>query len=316
MLIAGEVTMNSRSRASKTILIIVLVVLLVGFIVFNIVLYQVAKDTLILDESELPILSETPADYGLEYEDVTVVTEDGYELHSWYVPGTNGATIIVQHGSPGGKQDSFYEAEFLNREGFNILFGSFRAHDDNDGDLTTFGAYEVKDMAAWHQYLLTRDDIDSQRIGIFGESMGGGTAILYTSDNEDIAAIATGSAFAFTIDTVKYFIEYEMNPPDWVTPIIARTLLFWAQQYGDFDDEDVDTEAVVCDISPRPILILNGLSDDKIGPDNGRLLYDAACEPREIWECEECGHVNFEKHRPEEYQQKLLTFFQTNLLEE
>ena len=148
MLIAGEVTMNSRSRASKTILIIVLVVLLVGFIVFNIVLYQVAKDTLILDESELPILSETPADYGLEYEDVTVVTEDGYELHSWYVPGTNGATIIVQHGSPGGKQDSFYEAEFLNREGFNILFGSFRAHDDNDGDLTTFGAYEVKDMAA------------------------------------------------------------------------------------------------------------------------------------------------------------------------
>jgi len=304
------------NKVIKIVLIIVTVIVVVGFVVLNFVLRNAAIDTITHPPEDRPEMIDTPADYGLAYEEVAVVTEDGLNLHSWYVPGENGATIIVQHGTPGGRQDSLFEAEFLNRHGFNVLFGSIRAHDENDGDLITFGANEVKDLEAWYQYLLTRADVNPEKIGLYGESMGGGTGILYTAENEGISALATGSAFAFTPDTVEVFVKHELGTPDWLTPIIARFLLFWTQREGDFKSDDVDTEKVICNISPRPVFIIQGLQDDKISPDNGQLLYDAACEPKEIWLLPDAGHVNFEQFEPEEYEQRLVSFFEQYLLAE
>src|ERR1700704_2293631 len=42
--------------------------------------------------------TETPATYHLRYEDAVVTTADGLRLAGWYLPGRNGATVIVQHG--------------------------------------------------------------------------------------------------------------------------------------------------------------------------------------------------------------------------
>jgi fermentation-respiration switch protein FrsA (DUF1100 family) len=144
--------------------------------------------------------------------------------------------------------------------------------------------------------------------------MGGGTGILHAAENEGIRALATGSAFAFTQDTVETFVKHELGTPDWVTPIIARVLLFWAEKEGAFKSDEIDTEKVICDISPRPVFIIHGLKDDKISPDSGQLLFDAACEPKEAWLLPEAGHVNFEEFVPEEYEQRLVSFFEQYLL--
>ena len=150
----------------KMVLTVVFLLVVGGFVALNFVLRKAAIDTITHPREERPEMLETPADYGLSYEEISVTTEDGLNLHSWYVPGENGATVIVQHGTPGGRQDELFEAEFLNRHGFNVLFGSFRAHDENDGNLISFGANEVKDLEAWTQYLLTRDDVNPEKIGL------------------------------------------------------------------------------------------------------------------------------------------------------
>ena len=301
-------------KVFKIVLIVVVVIVVIGFVVLNFVLRNAAIDTITHPPEDRPEMIDTPADYDLAYEEVAVVTEDGLNLHCWFVPGENGATIIVQHGTPGGRQDSLFEADFLNRHGFNVLFGSFRAHDENDGNMITFGANEVKDLEAWYQYLLTRDDVNPDKIGLYGESMGGGTSILHAAENEGISALATGSGFAFTQDTVEVFIKHELGTPDWATPIIARFLLFWAEREGDFKSDDIDTEKVICDVSPRPVFSIQGLQDDKISPDNGQLLYDAACEPKEVWLLPNAGHVNFEEFEAEEYEERLVSFFEQWLL--
>src|SRR4030043_1674718 len=114
-------------------------------------------------ESRNPI-TESPSDYGIPYEDVSVITADGFHLAGWYVPSQNGAFIISQHGLRGGRNNMLYDAELLYRHGFGVLLSSFRAHDVNEGTLVTFGKYEIKDLEAWHKYLLTRTDIDQSRI--------------------------------------------------------------------------------------------------------------------------------------------------------
>jgi len=47
--------------------------------------------------------TSTPADYGLAYEDVRLVTEDGLRLTAWYIPTTNGAALIFLHGLGGNR---------------------------------------------------------------------------------------------------------------------------------------------------------------------------------------------------------------------
>lgn len=223
---------------------------------------------------------------------------------------------MVQHGSPGGRQDGLFEAEFLNRHGYNVLLGSFRAHDESDGELISYGYQEVKDIAAWHQYLLDRDDVDQEKVSLFGESMGGEISILYTAQEEGIKVLVTASAPAITQETIKSFIEYETGLPGWITPILARLFVFWFERELGFQIEDVDTESVIGSISPRPVLIIQGGQDDKLDVESGQRLYDAASEPKEFWFVPEAGHVDFEDYRPEEYEQRVVAFFDQYLLGE
>lgn len=74
-------------------------------------------------------LEETPADYGLAYEDVTVTTADNLKLVGWYVPSENGAVVMVQHGFRSDRDEHLKEAEFLHRNGYGVLLTCFRTHD-------------------------------------------------------------------------------------------------------------------------------------------------------------------------------------------
>jgi fermentation-respiration switch protein FrsA (DUF1100 family) len=306
--------MSKGLRIGLMIAAIVLVVLLVGVLLFT---RSIALDTIRMPPpGEPPRLLSTSNDLCPGCEPVSVINEDGLKLTGWFIPGDNGATIIAAHGNPGGRQDVLYEAQLLNEHGYSVLMGSFRAHDDSEGEIVTFGYNEQKDLAAWHRILLDRDDVDPQRIGLLGESMGGGTSILYAAGAEDIKAVAIVSAFALTPEVVETFIQYE-NPdlPKWLIGLLSRLIILWGEQEGEFSAEELNTEMVIADISPRPILIMHGESDDKIGGHSGQQLFDAAAEPKELWLCPECKHVDFEDHRPDEYQEALLTFFNRHLLD-
>jgi len=307
------------AKGLKITLIIILVLLLIIFIGINILTRSTALDIIQHPmqeriDADLWPPDQTPENFGRKFENVRVKTEDGLNLTGWFLPGENGATIMIQHGSPGGRQDGLYEAAFLNEAGYNVLLGSFRAHDDCDGEIITFGYYERLDLKAWHEYLLGRADIDPDRIGLFGESMGGGTSTLYTASNPGIKALATGSGFALTQEVVETFIIFDTDLPPALVPLLAKFILFWVEQAGDFDSETLDTEAVIADISPTPILIIHGEADDKIGEKVGKQLYEAAAEPKELVLFKEAGHVNFEDYYPEEYQAALLEFFGEYLL--
>jgi hypothetical protein len=47
--------------------------------------------------SRAPIVG-SPADVGLDYEDVAIPTTNGLMLRGWYVPSHNGAAVIALHG--------------------------------------------------------------------------------------------------------------------------------------------------------------------------------------------------------------------------
>ena len=293
-------------------LVAILAPLLVAFVALAVVTRNQAQEMVSHPLEARRPMTQTPAGFGLPYEDVTVTTADGLRLVGWYVPSQNGATIIAQHGCKGDRTDLLVTAELLHRHGYGVLLTSIRAHDRSEGDLITMGKEEMRDFEAWYQYLLTRDDIDPAKIGLLGESMGGALGTQYTAQNPNIRALVIHSAFARFADTVDIAVRHYAGMPSF--PFVPM-ILFWAERETGVDISEVDTTVWIRDVNPRPVSILQGGADDHISIDSGQDLYEAAGEPKEYWYEPGAAHHGFdlEPFLPE-FERRVVAFFDLYLL--
>jgi len=251
-------------------------------------------------------ITETPDDYGLPYEEVSITTSDGYTLAGWYIPSLNGAVVITQHGWRGGRMNMLYDAEMLYRHGYGVMISSFRSGDVNRSGLITFGKKEIVDMDTWYQYLLTRTDIDFNKIGILGESMGGMVSIMYTAQNPNIRALVVHSSFSSIDAMAAKGVKLVTGLPPFP---FANLIVWWGEQIAGFDSSEIDASRWIGQISPRPVFIMMGGQDDHIPIESGQWLYDAAKEPKEYWYVPEAGHHGIPEVAPEEYERRVTEFF-------
>jgi len=256
---------------------------------------------------------ETPDTYKLPYEDIEITASDGLKLAGWFVPSQNGAVIMMQHGYKSNRKELLNEAEMMYRHGYGVLLTTVRAHDHSEGEVITFGMNEVNDLEAWYQYLITRTDIDPNKIGMLGNSFGGMLAIQYTAQNENIKAVVADCAFSSLNDTVSTSVEYFTDLPAFP---FAPLIVFWAERETGFKTEDIDTTKWIAQISPRPVFLMQGGADVVISADSGQRLYDAAGEPKELWFDPELGHVKFDTERAEEFERRVAEFFDKYLLDQ
>ena len=256
---------------------------------------------------------ESPATYNLPFEEVEIVTPDGLKLAGWFVPSQNGAVILMQHGYKSTRKELLNEAAMMHRHGYGILLTTVRAHDQREGEMISFGMTEVNDLEAWYQYLITRADVDPNRISILGNSYGGMLAIQFAAQNQNIKAVVANSAFSSLNDTVATSVEYFTDLPGFP---FAPLIVFWAEQETGFKTDDIDATKWIAQISPRPVFLMQGGADVVISADSGQRLYDAAGEPKELWFDPDLGHVEFDKERAVEFEQRVAAFFDRYLLNE
>ena len=127
---------------------------------------------------------------------MTVTTDDGVRLAGWYLPSTNRAAVVLLHGAGSTRSDVLDEAAVLARHGFGVLMIDARGHGDSAGRAMDFGWHGDADIAAATGYLADRPDVDRQRIGVVGMSMGGEEALGATATNDLIRAVIAEGATA------------------------------------------------------------------------------------------------------------------------
>ena len=301
--------MNRATKITLSVIVTILIAATIGLFART---RSEAYDLLHAPMVDRNLPDETPADYGLEFEDVTVTNPDGMKLAGWFIPSENGAVIIMQHGYKSTRRELINEAEMMHRHGYGVLITSIRAHDYSEGELITLGYYETDDMEAWYQYLLTRDDFDHEKIGILGNSYGGMLSIQYAALNEKIKAVVANCAFSSMTDTVSTSVTHFTGLPEF--PFVPL-IVFWAETDTGVKMEEIDATKWIPQISPRPVFLMQGGKDTVISPESGQRLYDAAGEPKELWYDPELGHVDFDKERAEEYEARVAAFFDQYLLQ-
>jgi dipeptidyl aminopeptidase/acylaminoacyl peptidase len=131
----------------------------------------------------------TPADAGLEYEAVEFRSRDDLTLFGWYLRGAKRAAVILVHGHGSKGIVMIYHASAMVAKGYTVLMFDLRAHGSSEGDVCTSGWLESSDLLGALDYLRSRDDVDGDKIGVLGLSLGGQVALRAAAQDESIRAV-------------------------------------------------------------------------------------------------------------------------------
>lgn len=184
--------------------------------------------------------------------------------------------IILMHGLGDNKSVDYvsYGNDLFLKNGYAVLRIDFSQHGERKNDVYDFsltGSYKnwsrdiisqtVFDLRRAVDFIETRKELDSQKIGYYGISLGG----------------ITGTIFCGVESRIK-------------VPIVA---LAGGQLNLLYEKEALSKEAkdfvsiieplnFVKEIAPRPFLMLNAKNDEIVPPLMSNLLYNGAKEPKEI----------------------------------
>ncbi|MFA6074691.1 MAG: alpha/beta fold hydrolase [Negativicutes bacterium] len=248
-----------------------------------------------------------PGDYGMKFEALDLHTEDNVNLHAWFIKGDNGATVILQHGYKMHRAEMLPNAQILNKHGFNLLLIELRNHGYSEGDKITFGYEEMYDIKAGLNYLKRRKDVDYNKIMMIGNSMGAVITLLAATTFPEIIAVVADCPFADLPKQVARGVKKFAPTPALAAPLVGLIRRF-AEKIAGFKAEEISPEMIIADISPRPVMLIQGGIDDVVGTHNGDVLMAAAKEPKELWYVPDCGHCEAVELYPEEYEARVVPF--------
>jgi fermentation-respiration switch protein FrsA (DUF1100 family) len=255
----------------------------------------------VLHPPRLIPLGNTLRKYKVSYQPVDLVTDDGIRLAAWYTPARNGAVILLAHGYGDNRPEWVYE--MLARKGYGVLAWDARAHGESGGEISTIGYLEVLDVKAALDYVLAQPGVE--HVGGWGGSMGGATMIRAAAQFPQIEALFVDSSFDSLDDEFDFLVPYPLINPlaKWIT-----------QMETGISIREVNPLDEIGRISPRSVYIVHSAADIVAPPDAGEKLYNAAREPRFLWQEQKSAHLAIYLDNPRRYQRRLVGFFNEWLL--
>jgi uncharacterized protein len=252
--------------------------------------------------------THTPAEYGLEYEDVTFKSSDGLTLHGVWIPAPGAdRTVVILHGHGGSMDWDIQRSPVFHAAGFNVLLFDFRAHGRSEGRLATFGYLERRDVQGAVAFLKERG---MMRIGLLGFSYGGMASMLAAPICPEVNAVVTDGGPA-RVRTAIIGRCVEVGLPRWLARPLAWLAVAATSLRLGVNLFRYEPIRWVGKIAPRPILFIHGELDQYL-PDFDE-LYAAAGEPKEAWRLPGVGHTKASEVYPEEFRRRVIGFFDRNL---
>lgn len=248
----------------------------------------------------------TPADIGLKYEPVRIVTHDGLTLTGWLVPAARETTtaVIVMHGFSGHRLPELAAFVPWLAERHHVLQFDFRGHGESDPSVVTLGAHERRDVEAAVAFLASRQ---LGPIALFGVSMGAAIAIV-AAPELPIAAVIADAAFA----ELHHPIANRMREVGYPLPELGARAIVAAAAVRT-RSRLADPLRSVARIAPRALLVIAPKDDSLISWRQSLRLFEAAGEPKELYVAEGAGHAEAYAVDPDRYRQVVLSFLERHL---
>ncbi len=256
----------------------------------------------------------TAVRFGAALQDVSVTASDGARLQAWFARPTksNGDAVMLLHGIGDNRQGMMGFAELFLSHGYNVLVPDSRAQGVSGGRFPTYGVKETGDVRDWYDWLQTHDRPGC--VFAMGESMGG-AIVLQAARTIPFCAVVAESPFASFRQIAYIRVGQIFHTGKWLGKTVLRPAVELAFIYGRMT-RGVDLTAV----SPAqsvvgsrvPILVIHGLADNNVPPQQSEMI--RAQNPNDItlWEVPNAGHCGAVSVVPAEFNSRVVAWFGTH----
>ena len=252
---------------------------------------------------------DTPANFGIaQWQEVAFTSTDHIRLSGWFIPpdpNGDGATIVCAHGLGSHRGQLLRQAAMLIGNGYGALLFDFRNHGKSGNAITTLGYTEAADVRGAFDYLSTRPEVNAERIGMIGYSMGGAAVLRAVVTLPQVQAIiAEGTYTSLEDNLAEGLLAYTGLPAFPFAPLMLwlgeRMSGVKIQQLRPIDD--------VARLAPRPILFVHGKQDNKVAFTNSVKLYQAAQAAKGLYIVPGKSHTPVSASNSEEFTVRVVGF--------
>lgn len=236
---------------------------------------------------------DSPARAGLPFEPVSFSSSDGTHLSGWFIPAVGVAphqakgSVIHMHGNAQNMTAHWAYAEWLVHQGYNLFTFDYRGYGNSHGSPEPQGMLE--DAIAALDHMRRRSDIDTTRLFVFGQSLGGMLAIAAAASSpQGIRAVLAEAP----VHSYSAWAEDQMPEKE-----LALDDTHCASSY-------------VAKLTPIPLLLIHSLTDRVVPYSHSTQLFAEAGEPKHLETLTEGEHNDaMTEHHGTRYQDLALTFF-------
>ncbi len=134
-------------------------------------------------------------------------------VHAWWMPAQrpDGKLILYFHGNEGNVSTSLGETALLRSLGYSVLVVDYRGYGESDGAFPS-EASVYEDAEAALNALLHEWRIPSQKIFVYGHSLGAAVAIDLASRHPELGGLVVESGFTSIYDMAKLEPKYGIFP--------------------------------------------------------------------------------------------------------
>jgi uncharacterized protein len=292
------------------IAMLVILLLLAGVVVY--VSYS-AADALV--HSPRAVALDKPENYGYIYENVTFSPSDdpSIVLKGWYIapkPEKNGATILYVHGFQAERSWLLSQARFMIDAGYGALMFDLRNSGESGGDTTYFSEKEWQDVAGAVTYLRTRPEVNMDKLGIMGRSMGGAVVIRAAAELGVFKFVIAQSTFSNLKALVNDVVPLSTGLPSFP---FAQIIGFFVVRETGVSVDSINSVMQLQRLGDTPVMIIHGTKDEWIPFKQGQELYAAVKGPKVFYAVEGALHYPLLDHDPVGLPEALLAFVKTYL---
>ena len=320
-----QLAITERSVKMKKIVAVVIIMFIFSIIILGVgsklVFQKICErretawpDLGTADDEQYEWLTEAYKIKQKNNEKIVILASDGTKLEGhYYERKKNAPLVIFFHGF---RSHSYVDGvpiyKIAQKEKWNVLLVSMRAHDESEGNIFTLGVKERYDCVDWANWAAKHFGRETP-IFLMGISMGG--AVVTMSSDLDLPDSVCGiiEDSGFTTSTKMLELNCKSSLPKGMPVEVFKIFAdVGIKLWGGFNLKEADACKAVSQ-TKIPILIIHGDEDTQAPLSMANRIYESCQSQRMMYVISGAGHTSCYRTNPEKYEMIVSDFIKRHI---